>query len=383
MSFSDFLVSFRQKLTTGQKSSLFFVLLFLLILPLSLAAILIPTQFKNRASEPITPPVITPSPIPTIAPILVCDPTCYFGPEQCSARITPKPGYSCQTNPNCSDDCTPEKIALRGNNYWCVAYCKLVFPTATPSPTVLLTPTPTPSQWCTMVGAIPLTPEGLRMRCCRGLTLCPPPPSQASRVRGYCKKFCYNTPVDWVTPQVSFKADDFYIDVGGRGYHPGTNETTVHSDPGSSIYTTLEVTWFENNTEMRLNIYFAADQNNWWISEIRTYNGENPGNWIIHRTTNPNRIRLGQPMSIDGDLTAGVYVQGLELRTFLCPLKTSGDANCDNNVDLKDFFIWRNEFLKYIVSIVPPTGSWKSDFNNDTKVDLKDFFVWRKGFLSK
>lgn len=381
MNLSDFWVSFKQKLTTGQKSSLFFALLFLLILPLSLAAILIPTQLKNRASEPITPPVITPSPIPTIAPILVCDPACYFQNDQCNPRITPKPDYHCQINPACSKDCTPEKIAQRGNNYWCTAYCKQIIPTATPTP--IVSATPTPSQWCTMVGAIPLTPEGLRMRCCGHLTLCPPPPSQVSTVRGYCKKFCFNTPIDWETPQVSLKADDFYIDVGGRGYHPGTNETTVHSDPGSPIYTTLEVTWFENNTEMRLFIYFAADQNNWWISEIRTYNGENPGNWIIHQIANPNRIRLGQPMSIDGDLTAGVYFQGLQLKAFLCSLKSKGDANCDNKVDLADFFVWRNEFLKYIVSIVPPTGGWKSDFNNDTKVDLKDFFVWRKGFLTR
>ena len=227
---------------TGKKSSLLFIVLFLLILPLSLAAISIPIQFMKRAAEsPVLPtPILSPSPAPTVTPILVCDPTCYFSGEQCNDRITPVPGsgYRCQINPACSKDCTPEKISERGNDYWCTAYCKQIIPTATPTPIVSPTVTPSPT------GSISPTPI---------LTL---------------------TPAPSVSPS----------------------------------------------------------------------------------TTPPPEV---------------------------CPLKSQGDANCDNKVDLPDFFIWRSEFLKYSVSIVPPTGGWKSDFNNDSKVDLKDFFVWRKGFLAK
>lgn len=57
-----------------------------------------------------------------------------------------------------------------------------------------------------------------------------------------------------------------------------------------------------------------------------------------------------------------------------CSLKNTGDANCDNRVDIKDFFVWRREFLS--------GGSTKnSDFNQDGFVNVRDFNVWRRGFL--
>lgn len=55
-----------------------------------------------------------------------------------------------------------------------------------------------------------------------------------------------------------------------------------------------------------------------------------------------------------------------------CQLKQNGDANCDNNIDLNDFTIWRSEFLI-------TGGSQKTaDFNQDSKVNLIDFEIWRK-----
>ena len=58
-----------------------------------------------------------------------------------------------------------------------------------------------------------------------------------------------------------------------------------------------------------------------------------------------------------------------------CPLKSSGDANCNGRIDLFDFFLWRGEFLS-------PTLALKADFNGDGRVNLFDFFRWRSGFLS-
>ncbi|MDD4136221.1 MAG: hypothetical protein PHN66_04095 [Candidatus Shapirobacteria bacterium] len=86
--------------------------------------------------------------------------------------------------------------------------------------------------------------------------------------------------VDWKTNTVSLSADDFYITVDGTNYAPNTT-TTINSDPGNPEYTTFETTWFQNGVEMRMNLYFAANSQNYWISEARIYNGKNPANWIV------------------------------------------------------------------------------------------------------
>jgi hypothetical protein len=54
----------------------------------------------------------------------------------------------------------------------------------------------------------------------------------------------------------------------------------VHSDPGDRRYRTLEVTWRERGVEMRMNIYFAADDTHWWATEVRVYDGSADGDWI-------------------------------------------------------------------------------------------------------
>lgn len=65
--------------------------------------------------------------------------------------------------------------------------------------------------------------------------------------------------------------------------------------------------------------------------------------------------------------------------TKLPPKKptTPGDANGDKIVDIRDYNIWRDEFLRRNRSILPKTNA---DFNNDRKVDLLDFAIWRNAF---
>lgn len=57
-----------------------------------------------------------------------------------------------------------------------------------------------------------------------------------------------------------------------------------------------------------------------------------------------------------------------------CPLKTSGDANCDGRINIGDFNDWRREFLYH-------TGL-SSDFNQNSTVEIRDFTAWRTGFLN-
>ncbi|MGI8686680.1 MAG: hypothetical protein ACR2MO_16585 [Acidimicrobiales bacterium] len=101
------------------------------------------------------------------------------------------------------------------------------------------------------------------------------------------------------TRQVSLTADAVSIDAGGRQFVT-VQPVVVHSDPGDSTYTTLELKWREHGVEMRLFIYFTANGREWWSNEIRTYDGNDPGEWITY-TGDFFRRPLGTPFT--GDFT--------------------------------------------------------------------------------
>lgn len=88
--------------------------------------------------------------------------------------------------------------------------------------------------------------------------------------------------VRWSTAAVDFVAEDFYLEAHGKRYLANVASVERHSDPGTATYRTLEVTWQEHGTEMRVYLYFAADATHWWVNEIRTYNGRTPGDWITY-----------------------------------------------------------------------------------------------------
>jgi hypothetical protein len=83
----------------------------------------------------------------------------------------------------------------------------------------------------------------------------------------------------WDSGSVRLEADDFEVRVGDKVFH-GVGPMTVDSDPGGQDYRTLELVWQEQGVEQRMNLYFKADEDEWWISEIRTYDGFEEGEWI-------------------------------------------------------------------------------------------------------
>jgi hypothetical protein len=101
------------------------------------------------------------------------------------------------------------------------------------------------------------------------------------------------TSVNWATSYALFQADGFYITANGKTYYGNSPDVQVHSDAGSPTYTTLEVTWHENGDEMRMYIYFHSDGYTWWTDEIRTYNGQNPGDWIYYMDHNTFLMNRG------------------------------------------------------------------------------------------
>ena len=119
---------------------------------------------------------------------------------------------------------------------------------------------------------------------------------------------------------VRLQASDFTVDVAGRTFTPSGETLEVHGDPGNPAspseegYTTLELTWFEHDVEMRVNLYFASAGNEWWINEIRTYNGAKEGEWIT-MTGEYAKTPLGQPF--EGVLEEGALsISGLTLEGF-------------------------------------------------------------------
>ena len=135
----------------------------------------------------------------------------------------------------------------------------------------------------------------------------------------------YN-PISWQTPQVILKADDFYILVDGKRYNANAPDLRVSSDPGNPSYTTLEGTWHENGVEMRMFWYFYAENyqtdnglaRQWGVSEIRTYNGQNPyADWLYYGQKTPLG-KWGQAYSAD------------ELNLIAHPGKTIGEIHFKN-----------------------------------------------------
>ena len=131
-------------------------------------------------------------------------------------------------------------------------------------------------------------------------------------------------PVTWQTPTVSLTASDFWIVADGQRFS-GSGGIEVNGDPGDGRYTTLELTWHENDREMRFFTYFSADASGWWSGEMRTYNGQVPfADWLYYHGTfftSP----IGTPFRGDLDLTnaAGdpyrgeLHLHGLLLSTTL------------------------------------------------------------------
>jgi hypothetical protein len=87
---------------------------------------------------------------------------------------------------------------------------------------------------------------------------------------------------NWITPQVYLEARYLNMSINGKHFWENPENVIIHSDPGDSNYTTLEMTWYENGVEMRINMYFRSDGQKWWLDELRSYNGQDLGDWIYY-----------------------------------------------------------------------------------------------------
>lgn len=87
----------------------------------------------------------------------------------------------------------------------------------------------------------------------------------------------------WHSGLVDLNANSMRLVAGEKvftGAQAGT--TRLHSDPGDATYRTLEVEWVEHGVEQRLYMYLVADETDWWVDEIRTFDGSADGDWIAY-----------------------------------------------------------------------------------------------------
>lgn len=138
-----------------------------------------------------------------------------------------------------------------------------------------------------------------------------------------------DNPISWSTDNAQLRAEGFYILAGSQSFNASPGGVSISSDPGNYYYTTLESTWRENNREMRLFMYFGGDEDEWWVDEIRTYNGQEHGDWIYYQGPFFKSPR-------------GTAFQGTEL--LLEPTSPSANAGMIylSNFIVQPFF--RNEF---------------------------------------
>lgn len=159
--------------------------------------------------------------------------------------------------------------------------------------------------------------------------------------------------ISWSTPYAWLQADGFYILVNGQKFL-GNQNVKVNSDPvdpSKPYATTLEATWNENGVEMRLNLYFAYTPGNFWqLTEIRTYNGKNPGDWIYYYPQDKN----GQPIQHEPNQT---YINNTGPFEFL------------STVDSKDSGVI---YLENFSIKAFPTGTRKNPDNPDVPVFKKE-----------
>lgn len=180
--------------------------------------------------------------------------------------------------------------------------------------------------------------------------------------------------IDWRTQYAKLISPSFLIETPNGNFNGNVTTVSVHSDPGSNTYTTLEAIWQEQGVEMRMFIYFAAQDGKWRVTEMRTYDGRPNGDWIFYDGTDFGTHPLGQSfMANDLVLTSRdgrghVRFGSLNLQGFVQLSLPVGDLNGDGKVNLLDYSILITDLFK--------TGpNLTADINQDGKVNLLDYSI--------
>lgn len=88
--------------------------------------------------------------------------------------------------------------------------------------------------------------------------------------------------INWKTSSTMLRGDSFAIQVNGKTFDAQDTSVSVQGS-GSQTAATLEASWIENNTEMRVFMTLSYAPGDFWrVTELKTYDGKTPGNWITY-----------------------------------------------------------------------------------------------------
>ena len=105
-------------------------------------------------------------------------------------------------------------------------------------------------------------------------------PDPAGLGSGASPRGSAGVPVHWQTDAVDLQADAFSLAVNGLVFTIDGTEPTVHADPGSPGTPVLELAWVEHGVKQRMIWSFLHDESDWWVGEIRAYDGFADGQWV-------------------------------------------------------------------------------------------------------
>jgi hypothetical protein len=129
--------------------------------------------------------------------------------------------------------------------------------------------------------------------------------------------------ISWRSKTVALEARDMHIRGNGLDFSGRVEGVRVSGDRGNSEYQTLEVAWREHGVNMRLNFYFGSDGREWWVDEIRVYDGRPKGDWVFFEGRR-GQTPIGQAFTGDLRLDGGglaLNLRGLRLQAFTPPME--------------------------------------------------------------
>ncbi len=138
---------------------------------------------------------------------------------------------------------------------------------------------------------------------------------------------------------------------------------------GSRLVGTVKVGGFSPNTVYPVE-WWNFDNNVVLSKSATTTTSDASGVITLNLTTLPAGVT-------DSGIKIGDYTANTPTPTVtpaVCPMKSSGDADCNGKVELLDFEIFRKEYLRVVSAIT-------SDFDADGSVTIADFQVWRGGYF--
>ncbi len=300
----------------------------------------------------------------------------YHGCDPASTTWTGCPTVKCTSYnlfyvKNCSSAGGPLEISDLGTRFSILP--AVVSPTSTPPshPTTSLTPTPITTSIPHLTGTGTPTPRPtstltLTTTVTRAATHSPTPtptttlPVTCQAATTISLKFCYG--------QCASCENACGAHACIRVFHPAG----APADPDCANYggTTTEYTAYKCTDTLPKSICSCVN--------LPTGN-PTPGTTITPVASVTPRGATPTPiLAVSPTPTPSVSITPIATATLpaeTCPLKSKGDADCNNLIDINDFFAWRREFLS--------GNNNQADFNKNGTVDIIDFNAWRNGFLGR